>query len=69
MHWIDPTDIHTLQNALKGAEKGYFQFGGSTGILLFERHMVTISDDLLGNMRDGIETCVLNVNKISTIAR
>jgi len=45
-----------LQEVEKGAEKGYFQFGGSTVILLFERHRIKFSDDLLGKTRDGTES-------------
>jgi phosphatidylserine decarboxylase len=58
-----------LQEALKGAENGYFQFGGSTVILLFERYRVKFSDDHLGNTRDSIETYVLMGDKIATITR
>ena len=39
-------------------EKGYFKFGGSTVILVFDRDRVTFDDDLLKNSASGIETLV-----------
>ncbi len=40
----------------KGDEKGYFYFGGSTLILLFERGKITFSADLVANTKKGFET-------------
>lgn len=40
----------------KGAEQGYFAFGGSTVITLFEPGCVTIAPDLLANTAEGYET-------------
>lgn len=40
----------------KGDEKGYFYFGGSTLILLFEEGKISFSDDLLNNSENGFET-------------
>jgi phosphatidylserine decarboxylase len=48
-----------FRSAMKGEEKGYFEFGGSTVILLFEKNKIEFSEDLLRNTRDGIETYVL----------
>jgi len=42
-----------------GSEKGYFAFGGSTVVLLFEQGKVTFSDDLIQNTKNGLETQVL----------
>ncbi len=42
----------------KGEEKGYFKFGGSTVVLLFERDKIRIDDDLLMNTLNGYETAV-----------
>lgn len=42
----------------KGSEKGYFAFGGSTVVLLFEKGKVLLSDDLLENTAKGLETQV-----------
>lgn len=40
----------------KGDEKGYFAFGGSTVVLLFEKNKVKFSEDLLKHTREGMET-------------
>ena len=39
----------------KGAEKGYFSFGGSSTLLLFEPNSVTLTNDLLESSRRMIE--------------
>lgn len=44
--------------AIKGEEKGYFKFGGSTVVLLFEKGKVRIDYDLLNNTQKGLETQV-----------
>ena len=43
---------------VKGAEKGYFKFGGSTVVLLFEKDEVKIDDDIISNSEQGLETTV-----------
>ena len=40
----------------KGEQKGWFKFGGSTVILLFEKDKVTVDPDILHNTRNGYET-------------
>lgn len=42
----------------KGQEKGYFYFGGSTCVLVFEKNRVEIDRDLVENTKKGIETKV-----------
>ena len=42
----------------KGEEKGYFKFGGSTVVLLFEKSKIHIDEDLLINTVKGYETSV-----------
>ncbi len=42
----------------KGDEKGYFAFGGSTLVLLFEEGRITFDDDLILNTKKGLETFV-----------
>ena len=39
----------------KGSEKGYFRFGGSETILLFEPGKISLAEDLLENSRIGRE--------------
>jgi phosphatidylserine decarboxylase len=48
----------------KGDEKGYFKFGGSTVVLLFEKNKITIDDDLLSNTIEGYETGVVQGERI-----
>lgn len=43
-------------NIKKGDEKGYFAFGGSTLVLLFEKGKIKLSEDLLKNTENGYET-------------
>lgn len=40
----------------KGAEKGFFKFGGSSTITLFERGRIQLASDLLEYSQRGIET-------------
>jgi phosphatidylserine decarboxylase len=42
----------------KGEEKGYFKFGGSTVVLLFEKNKIRIDEDLLINTLKGYETAI-----------
>ncbi|MFR1519317.1 MAG: archaetidylserine decarboxylase [Clostridia bacterium] len=42
----------------KGQEKGRFEFGGSTVILLFQKNKIKISPDILENSGDDCETIV-----------
>lgn len=42
----------------KGEEKGYFKFGGSTVVLLFEKSKIQIDKDILINTANGYETAV-----------
>ncbi|MDA3897407.1 MAG: archaetidylserine decarboxylase [Desulfobacteraceae bacterium] len=39
-------------------EKGYFNFGGSTIVLVFQKNTIEFETDLLENSRKGIETLV-----------
>jgi phosphatidylserine decarboxylase len=40
----------------KGDEKGYFEFGGSCIVLLFEKNRVVFDEDLVQNTKAGFET-------------
>ena len=53
-----PTRISKLE------EKGYFEYGGSTVILLLKKHAVTIDEDILSHSARGIETKVRIGEKI-----
>lgn len=50
--------------AEKGSEKGYFAFGGSTIILLFEKGKIQFNKDLIQNTNDGYETFLKMGEKI-----
>lgn len=52
--------IQTYQgtNVKKGEGKGYFKFGGSTVVLLFEKNKIKIDHDLLVNTSKGLETTI-----------
>ena len=39
------------QIASKGKEKGYFEFGGSTVVLIFKKDTVKVDDDIINNFR------------------
>lgn len=40
------------QTVAKGAEKGFFKFGGSSTITLFEKGRIRLADDLVGQSRE-----------------
>lgn len=48
----------------RGMEKGYFKFGGSTVILIFEKNKVLIDEDIIRNSNSEIETYVTFGEKI-----
>lgn len=43
------------QHVAKGAEKGYFEFGGSSTITIFEKNKVQLAEDLVQATQQGIE--------------
>lgn len=47
------------KTVVKGEEKGYFKFGGSTTILFFEKNRIKFDKDLLEQTELGYETKVL----------
>ncbi len=47
---------HRGDTAVKGQEAGYFKFGGSSVILLFQKGEIRIDSDLLKNTRQHLET-------------
>ena len=52
----------------RGAEKGYFQFGGSTLVLLFEPGRIIFDEDLVRDARAGIEVQVLAGSQLGVSA-
>jgi len=51
-------NIHENYKFKKGEEKGYFEFGGSTIVLLIKKDVVEIDKDILINSTNDIETIV-----------
>ena len=58
------TNEHENNNFKKGEEKGYFEFGGSTIVLLVKENVVNIDKDILDNTSNNIETYVKYGEKI-----
>lgn len=57
---------YTSTTVNKGEEKGYFKFGGSTVVLLFEKDKIKIDNDLLVNTTKGLETTIKMGEQIAT---
>lgn len=55
---------HKIEAFYKGQEKGYFEFGGSTIVLLFQKDEITLDEDIINNSKKDIETRVLLGQKI-----
>ena len=53
-------------NYKKGDEKGFFGFGGSSIILLFEPNRITFAPDLINNSAHHIETLCLFGQSLET---
>ena len=52
------TNYHQQKQVSKGEEKGKFEFGGSTVVLLVQKDKVDVDEDLLTNTQNGYETIV-----------
>ncbi len=51
-------NLHGNYTFTKGQEKGMFEFGGSTIVLLVKKGLVSIDEDIVENSLNGIETKV-----------
>ena len=51
-------NYHQVKQVKKGEEKGKFEFGGSTVVLILPKDSVVIDEDLLENTKEGYETLV-----------
>jgi phosphatidylserine decarboxylase len=47
------------KHVLKGSEKGYFKFGGSTVILFFQNGKIKVDSDIIEQTKLGFETKIL----------
>ena len=59
-------NYHQEYNFTKGEEKGMFEFGGSTIVLLIEKNRVDIDQEILKNTENNYETIVKLGTKIGT---
>ncbi len=57
-------NYHRQAIVKRGQEKGKFEFGGSTVVLLLQRDVVGIDDDILKNTKEGYETIIKMGEKI-----
>lgn len=55
---------YKVKNFSKGQEKGYFELGGSTIIMLFRNNQVELDEDIVKNCGDDIEVKVQMGEKI-----
>jgi len=51
----------------KGEEKGYFEFGGSTIVLLVKKNMIKLDADIERNSKENIETIVTYGERIGKV--
>jgi len=58
---------HNNKTFIKGQEKGYFEFGGSTIVLLLKENTVILDDDIIKYSQQGIEVKVSAGEKIGII--
>lgn len=56
---------HGAAEVVRGEEKGKFEFGGSTIVLLVQEDMIRIDDDILRNSTENIETVVKYGEKVA----
>ena len=49
---------------VKGDEKGYFRFGGSTVVLIFKKDKIVLDEDILEATKNGAEVRVKLFEKI-----
>lgn len=56
---------HGAAEVVRGEEKGKFEFGGSTIVLLVKEDMIRIDDDILRNSAENIETVVKYGEKVA----
>ena len=60
------TNYEEAGTVRKGQEKGKFEFGGSTIILLLQKDAAVLDSDLIRNTEEGYETIVKMGERIGT---
>ncbi len=63
------TNYHFAGRISRGEEKGYFEFGGSTIVVLLEKDKAVIDKDIIKNTKADIETRVLMGEKIGVAVK
>lgn len=51
-------NLHNKHSFTRGEEKGMFEFGGSTIVLLVKKNVISIDNDILTNTAENVETLV-----------
>lgn len=59
-------NLHEEHSFKKGEEKGMFEFGGSTIVLLVKENIVNIDEEIIENTMRGLETIVKYGERIGT---
>lgn len=62
-------NFHGAHTFARGEEKGMFEFGGSTIVLLFQKDTVMLDSDIIKNSADNVETIVKYGEKIGVSAK
>ncbi|MBQ1555218.1 MAG: phosphatidylserine decarboxylase, partial [Clostridia bacterium] len=52
------SNLHGAERVVKGEEKGHFDFGGSTIVVLVRPGVLAVDEGILRNSADGYETVV-----------
>ena len=61
-------NLHGVHSFKRGEEKGMFEFGGSTIVLLFKKNTVVLDEDIVRNSLNNVETIVKYGEKIGISA-
>lgn len=61
-------NFHNSHSFKRGEEKGMFEFGGSTIVLLLKKGAASLDSDIVENSRNGVETIVKYGEKIGVKA-
>ncbi|MBR6594031.1 MAG: phosphatidylserine decarboxylase [Clostridia bacterium] len=61
-------NFHSSHSFKRGEEKGMFEFGGSTIVLLLKKGAASLDSDIVENSRNGVETIVKYGEKIGVKA-
>lgn len=60
------SNLHGARQVKRGEEKGHFDFGGSTIVVMVKPNVLQIDEDILRNQSEGCETVVKYGERIGT---